>query len=889
MAIAAAPTIAGDALLADRRSTRQAIFLSDDGVVLCATLRALDELGMLEPSLAEAASLTRLLPDVSPSGFGYLRSGLRTLASQGWIEDRPASDPAATFVRWTGAGHRAMRHRDRYVAVGRFLSGFASAAPGAWARPWDGELQRAFLELLDACVQRWRLPGDRAAVGASVAGHLDGALAVPALLSLVAGDRLDGRAPRLPGDRLGQGFRLLLETLGWLQPDGSWSASGRRTRDYAVHFGIVGSYLPLLARLPDLYRGELTVPPRDGDAAEWHVNRELNVLASAAAHAGYFTDADEIFVDLFDREPLEAQPRFIADMGCGDGSWLVHLDRLVRAGTLRGRHLDDYPLQMVGIDLNAAALDSARRRLAAAGVQATLLSGDVGDPDALASALAEHGLAIEDGLHIRSFLDHDRGYASGAADVPASGRSSGAYVDGDGRPLDPADVERDLVAHLRRWSPHVRRHGMVVLEAHCVAPSVARRHLGALHSVAFDSYHAYSHQYPVDHAVFVECCRLAGLERVGHRERQYPSSRPFVAVSLNRLVSSRGELRLAGAAADARAGGWRPDPGTDLEDGEALHRLLFDQGDLRHPRAWCSAATAYVAEGALAVIEARLREVGEGETIRVLDYGTGTGLAAIELLKGCRERRVGERLADRGAALELHLLDIPSSWFAQGHALLGDCAWARFHSLRSSDGRFAPLREILGGCEMDAAMASMVFHLIPPRVLDRVASELAGVLVNGGRLIWSSPDLAPSGANAVLFHDANRALRARWLECGAKRPGPRSRDEGQARADRRILARPQTVAAVVDALGRHFDGALERPSFEMTDEEILDAILVPSNQGEYLSEIADRGSRERTIAELMLGEVLPEMRASTAGTAFGLNVRWTLGDFGRRAPDGWAG
>jgi SAM-dependent methyltransferase len=865
---------------------RRAIFLSDDGVVLCATLSALDEIGVLEPSLAETASVARLLPGISPTGFGYLRAGLRTLASQGWIEDRPALDPAETFVEWTEAGRRAALHRGHYVALGGFLAGFSDTAPDAWAQPWSAERERGFVDLLDSCVARWGLADDLPAVRASVGAHLDGALSVPAMLSLLGGERLGGQAPRLPDDRLGEAFRLLLVTLGWLDADGSWSATGSRARDYAVHFGIVGSYLPLLARLPSLYRGDLTVPPRDGDSTEWHVNRTLNVLASAAAHARYFADADDIFVELFDREPLEAQPRFVADMGCGDGSWLVHLDGLIRGKTLRGRHLDEHPLPLVGIDLNAAALDPARDRLAVAGAPATLLPGDVGDPAALAVSLADHGLAIEDGLHIRSFLDHDRGYAGGDPDTPVSGRSSGAYVDLEGRPLDAVAVERDLVAHMRRWAPYVRTHGMVVLEAHCVAPDLARRHLGALHSVAFDSYHAYSHQYPVDHAAFVECCRRAGLDRAAHRERRYPSTRPFVAVSLNRLVSSATASRLAGCAPGARAAGWRPDPGTDFEDGEALHRLLFEEGDLRRPRAWCSAATARVVEGALRAVETRLGEVAEGGTIHVLDYGTGTGLAAIELLKACRERRVAERLAERDATLELHLLDIPSSWFAQGHALLGDCSWVRFHSLRGPDGRFAPLHELLDGRRFDAAIASMVFHLIPPPVLERVAAELAGVLAPGGRLVWNSPDLGPPGFDAVLFHDANRALRARWLERNGAGLDARTRHAGQARADRRILARAHTADAVVGALDRHFSGDVERPAFEMTAEEILDALLVPSNQGEYLSEIADRGLRERTIRDLMLGEILPEMRDSGAGTALGLNVRWTVGDFVLRDRDG---
>ena len=88
--------------------------------------------------------------------------------------------------------------------------------------------------------------------------------------------------------------------------------------------------------------------------------------------------------------------------------------------------------------------------------------------------------------------------------------SSGAYVADDGAPLAGADVEADLSAHLARWQPLVARHGLIVLEAHCVAPQITARHLGALHSLAFDAYNGYSGQYPVERPAFIAASRRAG-------------------------------------------------------------------------------------------------------------------------------------------------------------------------------------------------------------------------------------------------------------------------------------------------------------------------------------------------------------------------------------------
>jgi SAM-dependent methyltransferase len=636
------------------------------------------------------------------------------------------------------------------------------------------------------------------------------------------------------------------------------------------------------------------------------VHRALNVQISAAAHRRYFADSEPLFREIFNREPVAEQPRFIADMGCGQGSWLAYLHRLVAAETARGRQLDEHPLLMIGVDPDPTALAEAEAALAAAGVPALLLRGDVTDPDGLSEALAALGIATPDGLHIRSFIDHERTYRGGDPGDEVPGWSSGIYLDAAGAPLATADLERDLVAHLRRWSRHVGRHGMIVLEAHCTAPEIVARNLGAMHGLAFDAHQAYSKQYPVDHAAWLECCRLAGLRTVAQEEIRYPAHRPFVSISLSRLLpaESPGELlpepaEPGDAATDAgREDEWRPAPDTDLEDGEALHRIIFRGGDIRFPSPWCGAATGFVTGRALAAVEARLEQVGPGGTVAVLDYGAGTGTATIELLKAYRERGLERRFAARGAELVVHLVDIPSSWFAKGHQLLGDQPSTRFHSLRAEGGGFRPLTDLVEAGQIDVAMVNMVFHLIPARALPRTVDGLADAVRAGGRLLWSAPDLGPAPRDTVLLHDPNRLLRELWLEllAGEREPAPAiaaivararaGRDAGSARADqeradRRIRPRPP-ASEVVAALDRRFDGATRTAAYEMLAEDIVDGLLVPSNQAEFMPEITDRADRETVIRELMAAAVIPDLRAGPAATGLGLDFHWVLGDHTRR-------
>ena len=277
-------------------------------------------------------------------------------------------------------------------------------------------------------------------------------------------------------------------------------------------------------------------------------------------------------------------------------------------------------------------------------------------------------------------------------------------------------------------------------------------------------------------------------------------------------------------------------------------------------------------------LEERVETLPRGAVLRVLDYGTGTALAAIETLKACRERGFEQRLARRGVGFELHLVDIPSSWFAQGHALVQESSWTQCHSLIGADGRFRPLSDVTGGVRMDVVMSSMVFHLIPPKALERVAESLAGITAPGGRLLWNAPDLGIPGPYAVPFHHPNRLVRAHWkkLLLGEVEPAsPLQRDAiaaarlraqggepliDDARANKRILPTPHTGEEVGNALRGHFTGEVTTQTHEIVVRETLDTLLVPSNQEEYLPEIEDFALRSALIEELMLEEVLPGLR-----------------------------
>ena len=180
---------------------------------------------------------------------------------------------------------------------------------------------------------------------------------------------------------------------------------------------------------------------------------------------------------MFDVPPLDEQPKFIADMGCGNGAFLKELYQLVVKHTARGEHLKKYPLALIGADYSEQALQAAQSNLRDMDCRAHFLTADISKPEQFKVDLQGIGFEIDHGLHIRSFLDHDRqvnlvnetktaGAGSHTNSQCSNGTDGGdtgtdtyqghqygsqamamsaAYVDNTGVHVDPATLQRNLV------------------------------------------------------------------------------------------------------------------------------------------------------------------------------------------------------------------------------------------------------------------------------------------------------------------------------------------------------------------------------------------------------------------------------------------------------------
>lgn len=302
----------------------------------------------------------------------------------------------------------------------------------------------------------------------------------------------------------------------------------------ASAYGVTVSYSPTFKHLDQLIFGNPRYfeTIRKGNL-ESHVDRAMNVWGSGGAHATYFKVIDEIVTDIFN-QPIEKQPKGILDMGCGNGAFLIHLFEVIEQKTLRGKHLDDYPLFLVGADYNEAALKITRANLIQADIWAKVIWGDISNPDLLAKDLKEnYDINLSNLLNVRTFLDHNRVWEMPNSALGRTSNGTGAYAS-KGVRIRNEVVEANLKEYLSKWKPYVDKFGLLLIELHTINPEIAARNIGKTSVTAYDSTHGFSDQYIIEVENFLKVCSEIGLHADMNAFRKFPDSE-LATISINLL------------------------------------------------------------------------------------------------------------------------------------------------------------------------------------------------------------------------------------------------------------------------------------------------------------------------------------------------------------------
>ncbi|MCB0583368.1 MAG: GNAT family N-acetyltransferase, partial [Phaeodactylibacter sp.] len=360
----------------------------------------------------------------------------------------------------------------------------------------------------------------------------EGAVLLPLLMALKL--MPEGSLISLLEEESNQPLSAFMLGRGWLEETGgglSLTGLGQQLLSKVYVMGVAASYRPMFSKMGELLFGDVrNVFTRDDSGHEAHIDRHINVLASGFQHNRYFEQAASIIESLFNTETLSSQPHYLADMGCGDGTFLKQIYEFIAQKTLRGRHLNNYPLTLVGIDYNPVALEAAAKNLE--GFPHLLITGDISRPYDLAPAFAEKGIDKSQVLHIRSFLDHNRIYEEAEPFAHYKHISlESIHLDAAGKLIPAPSMMTNLERHLQAWAEVSNGHGILLLESHSLPPGIIRQYLQETESLYFDAIHSFTSQYLVEAEKFVTAAAHAGLFLVAP-PRTYPQTLPFSRITV---------------------------------------------------------------------------------------------------------------------------------------------------------------------------------------------------------------------------------------------------------------------------------------------------------------------------------------------------------------------
>ena len=532
--------------MTDKSQLRSSIFKHLDGLAVAPVAIALKNKGVLDVILDKKEVQLAELTSQFKANEGYLNVGLRILASQGFLDYKVDNAAAAITVSVNEKTEIAFPMFHLYedvVDLLHFSSQFHSRI-----------FEDAPFEKLNVIFEKYKLNyniqfSEDALINSiqnQILKHIEGYLIGPTIVRLAMNGMfhkyfMETSFKPEEFHKSPENFRKILDFfvhLGWfLEKKGNYqfTETGLFYAKRASAYGVTVSYLPTFARIEELIFGDPAVLRMVADGEnEIHVDREMNVWGSGGAHDTYFKVVDEIIVKLFNL-PIEQQPKGILDMGCGNGAFLQHIFEVIDRQTLRGKMLDDYPLFLVGADYNQAALKVTRANLIKADIWAKVIWGDIGRPDLLSDDLKEnYNIDLRDLLNVRTFLDHNRIWEEPKhISKDRISQSTGAFAH-RGRRISNNLVEDNLLEHLQKWSPYVRKFGLLLIELHTINPNLTAHNIGRTAATAYDATHGFSDQYIVEIDVFNKVASEAGLFPDPNYFRRFPDA-DIATVSINLL------------------------------------------------------------------------------------------------------------------------------------------------------------------------------------------------------------------------------------------------------------------------------------------------------------------------------------------------------------------
>ena len=512
-----------------RKKMRSSIFKHLDGIALCPTFLSTHKKRLLNEFSEKKTSLSYLAQKFK-CNEGYLNVALRLFCCQGWLTQEICENDIY-FKKNKDICFDDIYNK--YKIVEPIFS--KTINYHTIFSDTDSITETILFDTIKEYLEHTIIDDSL-----NIEKHLEGAILAPILVHFSRNNFL----------KFNEGFSLdFIKNNEWkkiiknlfiksklIDADTSTTEFGEFIFKRASSYGVTVSYLETFKKLDELIFGNGNVLWEKAEgSAEIHVDRKMNVWGSGGAHRLYFQKVDEIIIDLFNL-PIEEQPKGFIDIGCGDGALIEHIFDLIYYKTKRGKVLQDHPLLIIGSDFNYKALEVTEERIKKADIWANTAFGDIGDPENLAKRVKErYDINLEDLLNVRSFLDHNRIYTEPKNQPSISCKSSCAFSF-RGKRIKNDVLMQNLYEHFKRWSPYLKKYGLLVVELHSISPEKTFEHLGENSMTAYDATHGYSDQYIIEYEYFLKAAEKANLYIEEKHENVFPNKITPI-VSVNRLIN----------------------------------------------------------------------------------------------------------------------------------------------------------------------------------------------------------------------------------------------------------------------------------------------------------------------------------------------------------------
>ncbi len=530
----------------EKQLFRSELFRHLDGITVAPIAYLLHHKELTSYILEQNEVLITQLSSRFNTNEGYLNVALRVMASQGWINYTPTAN-GDILIQCNAVSKIAFDHFYLYKGVVDLLDFSGKFHPRKFEIAPFQKLEQLFKQYHDDFDLTISSDITIATIQHQILKHIEGILVGPTVVRLGMGGMFHKyfmEASFSPEEyhKHPECFSVILDflsSLGWfvkLNGNYSFTDKGLFFAKRASAYGVTVSYIPMFRKLDELLFGNPNALWQHNGSEEIHVDREMNVWGSGGAHIAYFKKIDEIIIHIFN-QPIAEQPKGILDMGCGNGAFLIHLFDVIATQTLRGKHLEEHPLFLVGADYNKAALKVTRANLIQADIWAKVIWGDISNPEQLHQDLKEnYNIALSDLLSVRTFLDHNRIWDTPKLQLDQPSISTGAFAY-RGTRLSHDDVERNLKDHFSKWVPYISAYGLIVIELHTIAAEITAQHIGQTAATAYDATHGFSDQYIVEVASFLKVIQEVGLYSDPNYFYKFPNSE-LATVSIHYLLGA---------------------------------------------------------------------------------------------------------------------------------------------------------------------------------------------------------------------------------------------------------------------------------------------------------------------------------------------------------------